>query len=81
MACVSSVKVDEERTNKANETSANSRKVNSEDSKIRLQKAFELLGVNTESAPKKCCDTLLQAAEYMRRTVLSGTGTARDTNR
>ena len=53
----------------------------SEESKTRLQEAFELLAVNTESALKKFYDTLLWAAECMRRTVWSDTGTIRDTNR
>ena len=56
-------------------------KINSEESKTKLQEAFELLAVNTESALKKFSDTLLWAAECMRRTVWSDTGTRRDTNR
>ena len=56
-------------------------KINSEESKTRLQETFELLAVNTESALKKFSDTLLWAAECMRRTVWSDTGTRRDTNR
>ena len=56
-------------------------KINSEESKTRLQEAFELLAVNTESALKKFSDTLLWAAECMRRTVWSDMGTRRDTNR
>ena len=39
------------------------------------------MAVNTESALKKFSDTLLWAAECMRRTVWSDTGTRRDTNR
>ena len=56
-------------------------KINSEESKTRLQEAFELLAVNTESALKKFSDTLLWAAEGMRQTVWFNTGTRRDTNR
>ena len=56
-------------------------KINSEESKTWFKEAFELLAVNTESALKKFSDTLLWAAECMRRTVWSDTGTRRDTNR
>ena len=56
-------------------------KIYSEESKTRLQEAFELLDVNAESALKKFSDTLLWAAECMRRMVWSDTGTRRDTNR
>ena len=39
------------------------------------------MAVSTESSLKKFSDTLLWAAEGMRRTVWSDTGTRRDTNR
>ena len=54
-------------------------KINSEESKTRLQKAFELLADNTQSVLKKFSDTLLWRLSA--RTVWSDTGTRRDTNR
>ena len=46
-----------------------------------MQKAFQFLDSCIDSALKKFTETLLQAAESMRRTIRFDTGHGRDTNR
>ena len=55
--------------------------IHSEESQSGMQKAFQFLDSCTDSALKKFTETLLQAAESMRRTVWFDTGHGRDTNR
>ena len=55
--------------------------IQSEESQSGMRKAFQFLDSCIDSALKKFTETLLQAAESMRRTVWFDTGHGRDTNR
>ena len=55
--------------------------IRSEESQSGMQKAFQYLDSCIDSALKKFTETLLQAAESMRRTIRFDTGHGRDTNR
>ena len=55
--------------------------INSEASKQSIQEAVYLLETSVESALRKFNDSVLHAAECMRRTIWFNTGTERDTNK
>ena len=55
--------------------------INSEASKQSIQEVVYLLETSVESALRKFNDSVLHAAECMRRTIWFNTGTERDTNK
>ena len=55
--------------------------IHSEESQSGMQKAFKFLDSCIDSGLKKFTETLLQAAESMRRTIWFDTGHGRYTNR